>query len=71
MKTLPKFIVPVLRALQKASAKLQHKILDWETVLRITRKVVRKSGIRDLAGVQVFVVASLLGYLGMVRTFKL
>ena len=71
MKTLPKFIVPVLRALQKESAKLQHKILNWETVLRITRKVVRKSGIQDLAGVQVFVVASLLGYLGMVRTFKL
>ena len=71
MKTLPKFIVHVLKALQEASEKLQHKILDWETVLRITRKAVRSYGIQELAGIQVFVVASFLGYLGMVRIFRL
>ena len=71
MKTLPKFVVQVLKALQEASIKLQHKILDWETVLRVTREAVRNYGIRELAGIQVFVVASLLGYLGMVRIFRL
>ena len=71
MKTLPNFIVQVLKALQEASEKLRHKILDWETVLSVTRKAVLNYGIQELAGIQVFIVASFLGYLGMVRIFRL
>ena len=69
MKTLPRFLVEVLKALQETSIKFQHKLLDWETVLMVTRKTLAKYEVPQLAGIQIFAVVSLLNYLGTVRAF--
>ncbi len=64
---MPWFIVPVLQNLMNAAQELQHKVLEWETVLTVVKKTVGE----EMTGYQVFVVASFCDTLGMVRCLKI
>ena len=67
VKTIPRFLIPVLKALNKESERLKKNLLDWCEVLPVVKKTVLKHADEDISGLQVLQMCFLLNNLGMVR----